>query len=107
MHGDKNKADDVSWPFYTAIDEVLGKLNPRAASSDRPDNDEDEEDELNPQEFLCVSVAPDDYADDVNQLPTASAELDRVTGPVFDVDRDARTNRYGLFLPFRAQPFPD
>ncbi|XP_048508642.1 uncharacterized protein LOC105683395 isoform X3 [Athalia rosae] len=44
VHGDKNKSDDVSWPFYGAIDEVLGY-------GQRVD-----EDDVNPHEFLCLSV---------------------------------------------------
>ena len=79
MHGDKNKADDISWPFYTAIDEVLS--NSARAS---PRSEEPEDEELNPQEFLCVSVAPDAEEDE----PAAERPGDEWPlgqGPVFDV----------------------
>ncbi|XP_046619400.1 YTH domain-containing protein 1-like isoform X2 [Neodiprion virginianus] len=52
VHGDKNKSDDISWPFYGAIDEVLG-----AGYGNRND-----EDDVNPHEFLCLSVTPDESA---------------------------------------------
>ncbi|XP_011506000.1 PREDICTED: uncharacterized protein LOC105368637 [Ceratosolen solmsi marchali] len=67
VHGDKNRADDISWPFYTAIDEVLGNLglpsSQRRASCTDEHNVPDDED-LDPQEFLYVSVSQDDENDE-------------------------------------------
>ncbi|KAJ8680111.1 hypothetical protein QAD02_015898 [Eretmocerus hayati] len=82
VHGDKNRADDISWPFYSAIDEVLGNLTlpqrRRRSTHHRIDpltidnstgyvyNDEDDQEDdeaededemLDPQEFLSVSCA--------------------------------------------------
>jgi hypothetical protein len=89
VHGDKNRADDISWPFYTAIDEVLGNLGlpstQRRTSCADEHNVPDDED-LDPQEFLYVSVAQDDENDesgsadhlDVNECE--GSEGDKVPG---------------------------
>lgn len=53
VHGDRNKADDVSWPFYSAIDELLG-----GEHGDRRTPSHDEY--IDPHEFLCVSVTPEE-----------------------------------------------
>ncbi|XP_031840341.1 uncharacterized protein LOC116430400 isoform X2 [Nomia melanderi] len=53
VHGDRNKADDVSWPFYSAIDELLG-----GGHGDRGTPSHDEY--IDPHEFLCVSVTPEE-----------------------------------------------
>ncbi|XP_066590021.1 uncharacterized protein [Prorops nasuta] len=50
VHGDRNKSDDVSWPFFLAIDEVL------EGNGRKPEVDEDY---VDPREFLCISVAPE------------------------------------------------
>lgn len=68
VHGDRSKADDVSWPFYTAIDEILG--HDRAT----PSNDE----YIDPHEFLCVSVTPEEPTSSVDALPAGSnPEIER------------------------------
>lgn len=61
VHGDRNKTGDVSWPFYSAIDEVV-------AGHDReqtPIND----DFIDPHEFLCVSVTPEEPTSSADALP--------------------------------------
>ncbi|XP_012138084.1 uncharacterized protein LOC105662167 isoform X3 [Megachile rotundata] len=63
VHGDRNKADDVSWPFYSAIDQLLG--HDRGAT---PINDE----YIDPHEFLCVSVTPEEPTSSVDTLPAGS-----------------------------------
>lgn len=68
VHGDKNKADDVSWPFYGAIDEVVGNATRRrsnlglVAREEEEEEEEDDNDEnmVDPHEFLCVSVTPEE-----------------------------------------------
>lgn len=86
MHGDKNKADDISWPFYPAIDEILGNLTlpqrtrrRRVSATKQPEEDyeeeEEEDEDLNPQEFLSVSVAPDDYEDDEDDRDSLANRL--------------------------------
>ncbi|XP_076248400.1 uncharacterized protein LOC143188179 isoform X3 [Calliopsis andreniformis] len=68
VHGDRSKADDVSWPFYNAIDEILG--HDRAT----PSNDE----YIDPHEFLCVSVTPEEPTSSVDARPAgANPEIDR------------------------------
>ncbi|XP_015598366.1 uncharacterized protein LOC107269246 [Cephus cinctus] len=57
VHGDRNKVDDVSWPFYTAIDEVLGFAQRTSILVDDVDDGP-----IDPHEFLCVSVTPDETA---------------------------------------------
>ncbi|KAG7187741.1 hypothetical protein KM043_016791 [Ampulex compressa] len=59
VHGDRNNANDVSWPFYNAIDEVLGE------GRRTPNNDEF----IDPHEFLCVSVTPEEPPSPVRPLP--------------------------------------
>ncbi|XP_043283374.1 uncharacterized protein [Venturia canescens] len=69
VHGDKNKADDVSWPFYSAIDEVVGNATRRRSNLGVAAEEEEEEEEeegandenvVDPHEFLCVSVTPEE-----------------------------------------------
>ncbi|XP_076673572.1 uncharacterized protein LOC143371808 isoform X3 [Andrena cerasifolii] len=68
VHGDRSKADDVSWPFYTAIDEILG--HDRATPSN--------EEYIDPHEFLCVSVTPEEPTSSVDALPAGSnPEIER------------------------------
>ncbi|XP_012277760.1 uncharacterized protein LOC105698256 isoform X2 [Orussus abietinus] len=81
VHGDKNKADDVSWPFYSAIDEVLGYS--------QRENEED----VNPQEFLYVSVMPEDVGSPEDE-----------TRPGFQVDGDLKDAQSVAALQ-RVQPF--
>ncbi|XP_076623514.1 uncharacterized protein LOC143342990 isoform X1 [Colletes latitarsis] len=69
VHGDRNKADDVSWPFYSAIDELLG--HDRGGT---PNHDE----YIDPHEFLCVSVTPEEPTSSVDALPVGSdPEIER------------------------------
>ncbi|XP_003427160.1 uncharacterized protein LOC100679386 [Nasonia vitripennis] len=100
VHGDKNKADDISWPFYAAIDEVLGGTStPSSEPTRQPsdDEEEDEEEELNPQEFLCVSVDNDEDEDDasVNLYQGSTSKVPGLEplrrGHVFDIERTPRT----------------
>ncbi|XP_076170425.1 uncharacterized protein LOC143148222 isoform X3 [Ptiloglossa arizonensis] len=68
VHGDRNKADDVSWPFYSAIDELLGH------DRGTPNHDE----YIDPHEFLCVSVTPEEPTSSVDALPVGSdPEIER------------------------------
>ncbi|XP_076647288.1 uncharacterized protein LOC143355931 isoform X2 [Halictus rubicundus] len=64
VHGDRNKADDVSWPFYSAIDELLGGGHDRGT----PNHDE----YIDPHEFLCVSVTPEEPTSSMDAPPTIS-----------------------------------
>ncbi|XP_011307269.1 uncharacterized protein [Fopius arisanus] len=60
VQGDKNRADDVSWPFFNAIEEVVhGQRSVRAVPDNYAEDNEIEE-EVDPHEFLCVSVTPSD-----------------------------------------------
>ncbi|XP_033197605.2 uncharacterized protein LOC117160745 isoform X2 [Bombus vancouverensis nearcticus] len=69
VHGDRNNVDDVSWPFYNAIDEVLGYDR-----GSTPIGDE----YIDPHEFLCVSVTPEEPTSSVDALPAQSnPEIDR------------------------------
>lgn len=74
VHGDKNKADDVSWPFYVAIDEVLGHSGRRESL---------DEDIVNPHEFLCVSVTPEEPASPSEDEPRfpSDEEIERNDNP--------------------------
>ncbi|XP_046141864.1 uncharacterized protein LOC114871161 isoform X2 [Osmia bicornis bicornis] len=84
VHGDRNKADDVSWPFYSAIDQVLG--HDRATS---PINDE----YIDPHEFLCVSVTPEEPTSSVDTLPAGSnPEIVRRAG---DSSAEPRLQTFG------------
>lgn len=68
MHGDRSKADDVSWPFYSAIDEILGH--------DRVTPNHD--DYIDAHEFLCISVTPEEPTSSVDALPAGTdPEVDR------------------------------
>ncbi|XP_026673147.1 uncharacterized protein LOC108629485 isoform X2 [Ceratina calcarata] len=60
VHGDRNKTDDISWPFYNAIDEVVGFDREKT-----PIND----DFIDPHEFLCVSVTPEEPTSSADALP--------------------------------------
>ncbi|XP_058803316.1 uncharacterized protein LOC131671131 [Phymastichus coffea] len=84
VHGDKNRADDISWPFYRAIDEVIASLSPSANNSRRRGAASCINDNYrrNPQEFLCVSVSPDDVATtiDCERLEARSDEDLEVDG---------------------------
>ncbi|CAD1471421.1 unnamed protein product [Heterotrigona itama] len=66
VHGDRNKADDVSWPFYNAIDEILGY-----DQGSTPTNDV----YIDPREFLCVSVTPEELTSFVDAR--SAPEIDR------------------------------
>ncbi|XP_043525173.1 uncharacterized protein LOC122536689 isoform X2 [Frieseomelitta varia] len=71
VHGDRNKADDVSWPFYNAIDEILGYDQGSTLTNDVY---------IDPHEFLCVSVTPEEITSSVDALPAPSApEIERRT----------------------------
>lgn len=71
VHGDRNKADDVSWPFYNAIDEILGYDHGSTLTNDLY---------IDPHEFLCVSVTPEEITSSVDALPAPSApEIERRT----------------------------
>ncbi|KAK9302030.1 hypothetical protein QLX08_005780 [Tetragonisca angustula] len=71
VHGDRNKADDVSWPFYNAIDEILGYDQGSTLTNDVY---------IDPHEFLCVSVTPEEITSSVDALPVQSApEIERRT----------------------------
>ncbi|XP_017761640.1 PREDICTED: uncharacterized protein LOC108551818 isoform X3 [Eufriesea mexicana] len=91
VHGDRNKANDVSWPFYNAIDEVLGYDR-----GTTPINDE----YIDPHEFLCVSVTPEEPTSSVNALPAQSdPEIEHRTNDSFPEQRQmvrnsARRKRY-------------
>ncbi|XP_017761632.1 PREDICTED: uncharacterized protein LOC108551818 isoform X2 [Eufriesea mexicana] len=79
VHGDRNKANDVSWPFYNAIDEVLGYDR-----GTTPINDE----YIDPHEFLCVSVTPEEPTSSVNALPAQSdPEIEHRTNDSFPEQR--------------------
>ncbi|CAL7935599.1 unnamed protein product [Xylocopa violacea] len=79
VHGDKNKADDVSWPFYNAIDEILGHDRGSTPISDEY---------IDPHEFLCVSVAPEEPVSSVDTLPARSdPEIERRTCDSFPEQR--------------------
>ncbi|XP_078042247.1 uncharacterized protein LOC144472779 isoform X2 [Augochlora pura] len=70
VHGDRNKADDVSWPFYSAIDELLG-------GHDRGTPNHDEY--IDPHEFLCVSVTPEEPTSSMDAARTISdPEIERL-----------------------------
>ncbi|KAK1116431.1 hypothetical protein K0M31_019049 [Melipona bicolor] len=64
VHGDRNEADDVSWPYYNAIDEILGYNQ-----GSTPTNDV----YIDPYEFLCLSVTPEEITSSMDVLPAQSA----------------------------------
>ncbi|KOX81334.1 hypothetical protein WN51_10666 [Melipona quadrifasciata] len=71
VHGDKTKANDISWPYYNAIDEILGY-----DEGSTPTNDV----YIDPHEFLCLSVTPEEITSFVDALPAQSApEIERRT----------------------------
>ncbi|XP_023247458.1 uncharacterized protein LOC106644539 isoform X2 [Copidosoma floridanum] len=112
VHGDKNRPDEISWPFYNAIDEVLSSLGlPRgrrrnSCYDEEPEDEEHSDRDLDPQEFLCVSVAQDSD-DELNYDPLGDAKPpleDEPRAPMgraaaglqpllFDVDRLSRATR--------------
>ncbi|CAK9829190.1 hypothetical protein ANTRET_LOCUS6573 [Anthophora retusa] len=84
VHGDRNNADDVSWPFYNAIDEVLGYDRDTT-----PQNDE----YIDPHEFLCVSVIPEEPTSSADALPAASnPEINRRTN---DLSPEPKLRAFG------------
>ncbi|XP_008557197.1 uncharacterized protein LOC103578037 isoform X1 [Microplitis demolitor] len=57
VHGDKNNADDVSWPFYSALDEIV--TSSKTTQFNKKIIDQDSQ-QVDPHEFLCVSVSSSD-----------------------------------------------
>lgn len=121
--------DDISWPFYAAIDEVIASLSAdkysRGSSSSRrrrgascindDDGDENikqekeeeeeevEDGDLNPQEFLCVSVqSPDDVAETTTPIDyerlSAMQPLDIATRRTPYALDSTKNTRYILFF---------
>ncbi|XP_054012846.1 uncharacterized protein LOC128894855 isoform X2 [Hylaeus anthracinus] len=85
VHGDRNKEDDVSWPFYSAIDELLGGHD----RGGTPNHDE----YIDPHEFLCVSVTPEEPTSSVDALPVGSdSEIERRD---VDLHPDQRLRTFG------------
>ncbi|XP_033340492.1 uncharacterized protein LOC117228687 isoform X3 [Megalopta genalis] len=84
VHGDRNKADDVSWPFYSAIDELLGGGHDRGT----PNHDE----YIDPHEFLCVSVTPEEPTSSSMDAPQtiSDPEIERL-GTGFHPEQRIRT----------------
>ncbi|KOC63258.1 hypothetical protein WH47_02767 [Habropoda laboriosa] len=79
VHGDRNNADDVSWPFYNAIDEILGYDRDTTVSNDEY---------IDPHEFLCVSVTPEEPTSSADALPAVSnPETERRTNDSFSEPR--------------------
>ncbi|KZC04790.1 hypothetical protein WN55_09589 [Dufourea novaeangliae] len=87
VHGDRNNADDVSWPFYTAIDELLGGVHDRVT----PNHDE----YIDPHEFLCVSVTPEEPTSSVDALPLLSSNPDIEGRPTTDFQAGMRIRTFG------------
>lgn len=79
VHGDRNNADDVSWPYYNAMDEIFGYDKGSTRTNDVY---------IDPHEFLCLSVTPEEITSSVDALPAQSApEIERRTNDALSEQR--------------------
>ncbi|KAH0561487.1 uncharacterized protein LOC123266266 [Cotesia glomerata] len=90
VHGDKNNADDVSWPFYSAIDEIVSSCNKITQSNQNQQILYDNQ--IDPHQFLYVSVNSDEQPEEeiAPCSSKSSTRSKRMNGDLPDVTISSR-----------------
>ncbi|CAG5089743.1 Protein of unknown function [Cotesia congregata] len=90
VHGDKNNADDVSWPFYSAIDEIVSSCNKITQSNQNQQILYDNQ--IDPHQFLYVSVNSDEQTEEeiAPCSSKSSTRSKRMNGDLPDVTISSR-----------------